>query len=81
MIPFLFLQQSVDNFFIEVICLEIRPELKIHAYFWVIIAFLGREAPQKQTIYTQNRLNLSSGLSSLSNISKIRETTGFTGFS
>jgi hypothetical protein len=27
-----------------------RPELKIHTLFWVIIAFLGREAPQKTHI-------------------------------
>jgi hypothetical protein len=27
--------------------LEPGLELKIHALFWVIIAFLGREAPQK----------------------------------
>jgi hypothetical protein len=32
------------------------------SYFWVIIAFLGCEAPQKQIIYTKIRQNLSSGL-------------------
>jgi hypothetical protein len=39
----------------------LRPELKIHTFFWGIIAFLGREAPQKKIINTQNRLNLSFG--------------------
>jgi hypothetical protein len=30
--------------------LELWPELKIYTWFWVIIVFLGREAPQNQII-------------------------------